>query len=158
MSERDRGKADDRDYEGVSVREATPDDRLGVRRVLDAAMLDVREDLAERIAAGDVLVVRRCDSDGDASDAPILGALVLVPRGGAPPFAHVDAVAVRRARRGRGVGTALVRAAAERYPRLTAEFDREMRPFYESLGFEIAAADDGRLRGRYVAEADEYDR
>lgn len=149
------------------VREATPEDRLGVRRVLDAAMLDVRDDLGERIDAGDVLVAieaqraserrtveprdtateeRGRASEGNES-ATILGALVLVPR---ESGAHVDAVAVRRARRAQGVGTALVRAAAERRARLTAEFDPSVRPFYESLGFEISSteADGDRLWGR----------
>lgn len=147
----------------AEVREATPDDRLGVRRVLDAAMLEVREDLPERIDAGDVLVV----SEGE--DAPVLGALVLVPHEraeasidgehGAQVDAmgamHVDAVAVWRARRGQGVGSALVRAATERHPRLTAEFDADVRPFYESLGFQIREAEDGRLRGRFGFESDD---
>lgn len=141
----------------VAVREATSDDRLGVRRVLDAAMLDVRDDLPERLAAGDALVAseaRRASGHRrveprESDDAPILGALVLVP---AEAGARVDAVAVRRSRRGRGVGSALVRAAAERHPRLVAEFDPDVRPFYESLGFEISRAGEGRLRG--VREAD----
>jgi GNAT superfamily N-acetyltransferase len=132
----------------VEVREATPGDRLGVRRVLDAAMLEVRDDLGKRIEAGDVLVA--CEAGID-DDHPILGALVLVPRS---RTAHVHAVAVRRARRGRGIGSELVRAAAERHPRLTAEFDPNVRDFYESLGFEIEAVDDGRLRGRYGFESD----
>jgi GNAT superfamily N-acetyltransferase len=143
----------------VTVCEATPDDRLGVRQVLDAAMLDVREDLPDRIDAGDVLVAEAVRGDSEAvrgysnaeegdseteTDRPILGALVLVPRGNA---AHVDAVAVRRARRGQGIGVALVRTAAERHARLTAAFDSDVRPFYESLGFEISERKDGRLRG-----------
>ncbi|WP_435177058.1 GNAT family N-acetyltransferase [Halorussus sp. AFM4] len=141
----------------VRVRAATDDDRLDVRRVLDAAMLQVRDDLRERIAAGDVLVAQ---GDGGGS---ILGALVLVPgedEGTSPRdgAAHVDAVAVRRARRGRGVGSALVRAAAERRGVLTAEFDPAVRPFYESLGFDVSRVDgDGeasRLRGRYDGRAD----
>ena len=142
----------------VEVRAATADDSLGVRRVLDAAMLEVREDLSARIAAGDVLVAE--DAENSNRDAPVLGALVLVPRdcgageGARVDAVCVDAVAVRRARRGQGVGSALVRAAAERHRRLTAEFDPSVRPFYESLGFEIAsvAGDDDRLRGIYEAE------
>ncbi|WP_137284292.1 GNAT family N-acetyltransferase [Halorussus salinisoli] len=141
----------------VTVREATADDRLDVRRVLDAAMLRVRDDLGERIDAGDVLVASEGggvgDDGGTSDDAPILGALVLAPRerGG-----HVDAVAVRRARRGQGVGSALVRAATERHAPLTAEFDPSVRPFYESLGFEISRVegDDDRLRGCYDATED----
>lgn len=122
------------------VREATSDDRLGVRRVLDAAMLEVSDSLSERIDAGDVLVV--------SDDGPVVGALVLDPR---ESSAHIDAVAVRRARRAQGVGSTLVRTAAERHTPLTAEFDPSVRPFYESLGFEISNAegDSDRLRGRY---------
>jgi GNAT superfamily N-acetyltransferase len=167
----------------VTVREATPDDRLGVRRVLDAAMLDVREDLPDRIDAGDVLVAEAVRGDSEAvrgysnaeegdseteADRPILGALVLVPRRDAAHVSsgdtasapggdaartpdedvvHVDAVAVRRARRGQGIGAALVRTAAERHARLTAAFDSDVRPFYESLGFEISEREDSRLRG-----------
>jgi GNAT superfamily N-acetyltransferase len=145
----------------VTVREATPDDRLGVRRVLDAAMLEVREDLPERIEAGDVLVAEEVRDESETEDGSetegdhlVLGALVLLPRewgdrsdseGGAN--AHIHAVAVRRARRGRGVGAALVRTAAERHDRLTAAFDPDVRPFYESLGFVIAEREDGRLWG-----------
>jgi GNAT superfamily N-acetyltransferase len=151
---------------GVEVREAAPDDRLDVRRVLDAAMLAVRDDLPERIDAGDVLVAEARAPESDRG--PVLGALVLVPRGDAPG-AHVDAVAVRCARRGQGVGSALVRAAAERHPVLTATFDPGVGPFYESLGFEISPAegddgdddggdgDDGggdRLRGRFDASGE----
>jgi GNAT superfamily N-acetyltransferase len=140
----------------ITVREATPDDRLGVRRVLDAAMLAVREDLPKRIDAGDVLVAERSESKAEG-DQPILGALVLVLRecgdAGNPDTAHVNAVAVRRARRGRGVGSALVRTAAERHARLTAEFDPDVRPFYESLGFDISERENGRLWG--VRERDE---
>ncbi|USZ69587.1 GNAT family N-acetyltransferase [Halorussus salilacus] len=172
----------------VRVREATPGDRLGIRRVLDAAMLEVGEDLSERIAAGDALVASEARSAGrdehsraaasvargdaserraveprgdedagqDRRDAPILGALVLVPLGRTRDSdrrgvdARVDAVAVRRSRRGRGIGAELVRTAAERHPRLTAEFDPNVRPFYESLGFEVAPVggeESDRLRG-----------
>lgn len=138
----------------VEVRTATADDSLGVRRVLDAAMLEVRDDLEARIAAGDVLVAE--DDGDDRRDAPILGALVLAPSECSvhTDAMRVDAVAVRRARRGRGIGSALVRAAAERHPRLTAEFEPKVRPFYESLGFEIApvAGENGRIRGIYEAE------
>ena len=142
---------------GVAVREATADDRVGVRRVLDAAMLEVRDDLGQRLDTGDVLVAseeRAAESDG--AETPVLGALVLVPADEARrdaaniEAAHIDAVAVRRARRGRGVGTALVRAAAERRGPLTAEFDPGVRPFYESLGFDIepVGGDTDRFRGR----------
>ena len=151
----------------IEVREAAPDDRLGIRRVLDAAMLDVRDGLRERIESGDVLIAsevlrisksRAVKPRDDADDSgSILGALVLVQseRGAYDAndgdSAHVDAVAVRRARRGQGIGSLLVRTASERHPRLTAEFDADVRPFYESLGFEIepVEGETDRFRGRY---------
>lgn len=132
------------------VREATQADRLDVRRVLDAAMLEVREDLSERIDSGDVLVATEDDS--------ILGAFVLVRGSEAPGVraanagsgAHIDAVAVRRARRAQGVGTALVQRAIEREGNLTAEFDAGVRPFYESLDFEISPVEGtDRFHGEY---------
>jgi GNAT superfamily N-acetyltransferase len=128
----------------VTVREATPDDQVGVRRVLDAAMLEVRDDLRERIETGDVLVAEANGASDAGKDRRSLGALVVVPR---QDSAHVDAVAVRRARRGQGVGSTLVRAAAECHARLTAGFDPDVRPFYESLGFEISEQEGERLRG-----------
>jgi GNAT superfamily N-acetyltransferase len=74
-----------------------------------------------------------------AADGRIVGALVLDGE-------HVAAVAVRPGRRGQGVGTALVEAAAARRDRLTADFDSGVRPFYESLGFDVERSD-GRCRG-----------
>nr|WP_202932677.1 GNAT family N-acetyltransferase [Halorussus salinus] len=151
-------------------------------------MLDVRADLRERIAVGDVLVAREPTREETADcvetadrETPILGALVLVRRNDAEEDAagddathgddaihadathddtahvhdaHIDAVAVRRARRGQGIGSALVRAAAERHARLTAEFDPGVRPFYDALDFSIAPVegDSDRLRGRYGGE------
>ena len=122
----------------MDVRAAAPGEHLPVVRVLDAAML-ATDGVRERVGRGDALVA--------VEDGRVLGALLLDPRENG---AHVDAVAVRRARRGQGIGTALVESAAERADRLTADFDPGVRPFYESLGFEIEPADgdDGeRLRG-----------
>lgn len=119
-----------------TVRPATDADEIAVRNVLDAAMLAV-DDLTARLAAGDVLVA---DDDGR-----IVGAAVLDP-------AHthagsiVDAIAVRRNRRDQGIGRQLVAAVAERGP-VVAEFDADVRPFYERLGFEVRQLDDGRHRG-----------
>lgn len=132
----------------VRVRLATSEDRLAVRRLLDAAVLAV-EDLSERLAAGEVLVAT---DDGSAC-----GVLVAATDG--PPAGdggrdalpaewrratHVRAVAVRRRRRDAGIGTALVRAATARFGPLVADFDAELRPFYESLGAEYRPAADER--------------
>jgi GNAT superfamily N-acetyltransferase len=128
----------------MEIRTAEPGDRSGVATVLDAAMLATPE-LGDRIPAGDVLVAE----DG----GPILGAVVVVPPGRAPEWArergtdaHVAAVAVRRRRRGQGIGSALVDAVAES-GRVTAAFDPDHRPFYEGLGFAVERGPDGRLRG-----------
>jgi len=118
----------------VTVRRAHPDDHLDVMRLVDGAMLSAdAERVRDRIADSGVLVAA-------VDDRPI-GALV---RDGD----RVTAVAVRRRYRDRGVGTALVSAALESRDRLVAEFDPDVRPFYESLGFDIEPVDDERLRGR----------
>ncbi|MFB6122102.1 MAG: GNAT family N-acetyltransferase [Haloferacaceae archaeon] len=114
-----------------TVRGAVPDDRVAVARVVDAAMLERGRDVADAIDAGDVLAA--------AADGTVVGALVL-------DGDRIDAVAVRRRRRGQGVGTALVEAALDRRGRLTADFDPRVRPFYESLGFDVERRD-GRLWG-----------
>ena len=112
----------------MEVRRAA-DETAAVRGILDAAMLRVEDAALEE---GTTLVA--------AVEGRLLGALVLDGE-------EIVAVAVRPGRRGQGVGTALVEAAAaDRRERLTAGFDPGVRPFYESLGFEIEC-DDGRCRG-----------
>lgn len=118
----------------MRVREARPGEHAAVMAVLDAAMLDTDPGaVRERIPEG-VLVA---DEGGR-----LLGALVLAGE-------EVEAVAVRPGRRGQGLGTALVGAAADRRDRLVAEFDAGLRPFYEGLGFEVEPAEGGRFRGVY---------
>jgi GNAT superfamily N-acetyltransferase len=142
--------------EGIAVEPATPADRLDVLRVLDAAMLETDSALvAERIDAGDALVARFIKTGA------VVGALVATrPES---DRLRVDAVAVRRARRGQGIGSALVAAAVERAERddavdaVTAAFDPELRGFYTDLGFVVDGGGDSgdergqatdRLRGR----------
>lgn len=107
--------------------------------VLDAGLLATdAEEVATAIDAGRVLVA--------ADEGSITGALLLddrVPTDGA----RIEAVAVRPGRRGQGIGTALVEAAAERYGRLAAEFDAGVRPFWASLGFDVQRS---TVPGRYV--------
>ena len=128
----------DRNGLGVGVRPATDEDRLAVRRLLDAAVLAV-ENVDERLGAGDVLVA--------TADGRVVGAAVLDPR---PDGAHVEAIAVQCRRRGRGVGTALIERARSEYGPLTAAFDADVRPFYESLGFAIEpmAGEQERFEGK----------
>lgn len=118
----------------TAVREATVDDLPDVLNVVDGAALRVDvDDLRERIAGGDVLVA--------VEEGRVLGTLVL-------DGDRIAAVAVRRGRRDQGVGTALVEAAARRRERLVAAFDARVRPFWESLGFDIEPADEPeRYRG-----------
>ena len=118
----------------TSVREATVEDLPDALNVIDGAALQVDVDrLREAIAADDALVA--------VEEGRVLGALVL-------DGDRVTAVAVRRARRDQGIGTALVEAAADRRERLVAAFDADVRPFWESLGFAVEPAEEpNRYRG-----------
>ena len=126
----------------MRVSEATPEQFAEVVSVLDAAAL--RTDAArirEGIDAGTVLVAMGQSPQSDADPSAVLGTLVIAD-------GEVAAVAVRPNRRGQGIGSALVAAALRREGRLVAEFDPRVRPFWASLGFEIAPiADSDRLRG-----------
>jgi sulfur carrier protein ThiS len=123
----------------VRVRPADADDHLDVMRVLDGAALSVdARTVGERIGSDETLVA--------TVEGRIVGALV---RDGD----RVTAVATRRRWRDRGVGTALVSAAAAGRDRLIAEFDAGVRPFYESLGFDIEPIGGDRHRGRLRREA-----
>lgn len=145
--------------DAVRIRPALPHDELDVRRVLDGALLDVPDGLDGRIRDGGVLVAvdaggadTGSDDDADETDGGdtvddadgiVLGVLVL-------DGSHVQAIAVRRRRRGNGIGSRLVEVAAERVDGvLTADFREEIRPFYGSLGFDIEdASEDNRSHGR----------
>jgi GNAT superfamily N-acetyltransferase len=120
----------------MGVREAAVTDLPDVMNVLDGAVLEAdAAAVRDRIAAEGVLVA--VSADGER----VLGALVL-------DGDHIDTVAVRRRRRGQGIGSELVEAASERRDRLTAAFDADLRPFYEGLGFEIESTDEpGRWWG-----------
>lgn len=123
----------------TAIREARPDDRLGILRVIEGALLETDPKRVEAaIDRGEALIAHE--------DGRVLGALVL-------DGSRIEAVAVRHSRRGRGIGSALVRAAGDRGP-LTAAFRPEAGPFYESLGFEIEPREgDDRLCGRLYQES-----
>lgn len=119
----------------VAVRPATPDEYVTARSIVEGALLTLERG---RLARSSALVA----VDGDR----IVGALVL-------DGCEIDAVAVRPGRRGQGVGTALVEAAADRRPSLSAGFDPSVRPFYIALGFEVRCSG-GRCRGRRPGPAE----
>lgn len=117
----------------MRVHEGYPDALPAVMTVFDSAMLETDAKAVETaIDGGDVLLA--------TSEGRVLGACLLSGN-------EIDAIAVRPGRRGQGIGTALVDAAADRRHRLVAEFDPRVRPFWESLGFEVETVADGRLRG-----------
>lgn len=122
----------------MELRTADPDDLPGVMNVVDGANLEAdAETVGDRIEAGTVLVAEE--------GGPILGVLVAEAHG---DWAFVEAIAVRRSRRGKGLGTTLVREATERFGPLIADFDADRRLFYQSLGFRIEPLGEGRFRGR----------
>jgi len=126
----------------MHVRTATIDDLPAVLNVLDSAVLQVGiEDLKRAIDTEGVLVAI-------SEEGTVLGALVL-------DGAEITAIAVRRRRRGQGIGTALVEAAARQRDELVAEFDRRVAEFWRSVGFDIEPlTESDRFRGRWRREED----
>jgi len=130
-----------------SINRATTADTLAVVRVLDAAMLETDINAIETaLTAGDVLCVRF-----ERTDAVVAALVITRPE---PATRHIDAVAVRRSRRNRGIGSALIEAALDdaaadpRVDRVTARFDPALDGFYAARGFESVATTDGHRRGR----------
>lgn len=115
--------------ESISVRPATAEDYVAAMAVVEAALLAVDAGTVRRsIAEAQVIVA--------TSGGRVLGVVVL-------DGSHVEAIAVRPARRGQGIGTALIEAAAERHDRLTATFASAVRPFFAAVGFaSVPLADD----------------
>ncbi|WP_367176949.1 GNAT family N-acetyltransferase [Haloarcula rubripromontorii] len=127
----------------MHVRTAHPDEVPAVMNVLDGAVLSIAVETVRAGAEdGGTLVATSGDSE---TDGRVLGALVV-------DGTHIEAVAVRRRRRGQGIGTALVEAALDRRGRVTAEFDADVRPFYEQLEFDIEPLDSESDRFRGVRE------
>lgn len=115
----------------IGIREAEKGAVVDVLRLLDAAMLAVDyETVAVAVERDNVLVAV------DKGNARIVGAVVLSPHESAKGV-HVEAIAVQRSRRDRGIGRQLIAAADARAERLTADFRRELDPFWRSLGFAI---------------------
>lgn len=131
----------------VGVRAATVEELPDVLNVLDAAVLDVDSGRLQSAIDRDDVLVAVAGEDESGDDTRVLGALVLSGE-------EITAVAVRRRRRGQGIGTRLVEAAAERRERLAAEFDADVTPFWSSLGFDYRPLEGhaGRQRYRGVRE------
>ena len=122
----------------MNLRTADPDDLADVMGVIDGANLELgAETVSERIGTDEVLVAEE--------GGPVLGALVAESHDG---WAYIEAIAVRRSRRGKGLGTTLVQTATERFGPLIADFDDDLRLFYQSLGFQVEPLSEGRFRGR----------
>lgn len=124
----------------MRIRPATQAEAQSVLGLIEASMLEIdAETIADLLAEtidGTVLVATAHD------EGPILGAIVVQNR-------RIEAIAVRPKRRGQGVGTALVRAAAERTEdTLVAECDSDVVPFYEQLGFDVESIGGSRYRCR----------
>lgn len=120
------------------VRKARPEELSDVLGICNGAALTTdRTAVRSRLEDGGTLVA--VSDDGER----ILGTLVLDGH-------HIEAIAVRRRRRGQGIGTALVEAAGAHRSPLTATFDDDVKPFYAQLGFVIESGDrPGRFRGRW---------
>ena len=138
----------------VSIRRGDPTDRLAVVRLFDAAMLDTEFDRLSRQLTGTdgvVLIATREETPvgaialdySPASDEKRVAVDSTRVDGDTDPV-WITAIAVRRRRRDRGIGRALIVAAAERVaPRpLAAGFDEGVRSFYAACGFEIGPRDD----------------
>jgi GNAT superfamily N-acetyltransferase len=115
--------------DGPTVRRGREGDLLAVLRTIEGAMLEVgANQVRRRTESGEVLVAEQ--------DGRVVGALV---RDGD----HVEALAVHQQRRRAGVGSLLVERALAETGHLTAEFREEVRPFYESLAFEVEEREAG---------------
>ncbi|WP_138007627.1 GNAT family N-acetyltransferase [Halalkalirubrum salinum] len=111
----------------VSIRPAAEDEAIDVIRLFEGALLTVDFDtLRDAIAHGAVFVAVRAER--------VVGAVSLdLDR----DPAHVEAIAVHPSHRRDGIGSQLLAHAASRDGAITAAFDSELRPFYESIGFTI---------------------
>ena len=128
----------------MSPETADAGDLVAIMNVFDGADLAVSAAAVERAIAADRVLVAR------SAAGTVIGALLAEP---ADSALRIAAVAVRQGRRGQGIGTALVEAAAARWTPVRARFDPAVWPFYRSLGFERTGSPDesGRMTAVLVA-------
>ena len=111
----------------VSIRPAAEDEAIDVIRLFEGALLTVDFDtLRDAIAHGAVFVAVRADY--------LVGAVYL-DCDREPP--HIEAIAVHPSHRRDGIGGQLLGYVVTQYGSVTAAFDSELRPFYESIGCTI---------------------
>jgi len=110
--------------EHIELRRGSNDDVVAAMRVLQGALLDIDGSTVRDAAPdGEVLLAE----EGDW----VVGALVM--RDG-----HIEGVAVRRERRGHGIGSALVEAAVrDEDGTVTADFRAGVRGFWKDLRFDV---------------------
>lgn len=118
------------------IRSATTSDLPSIMNIIDGSMLQLDLEIVQsRISSEEVLVAE--------SPETILGTLVSTGH-------TIEVIAVRSKRRDQGIGSALVKTAANKSNKpLIAEFDKESLQFYQKLGFSISSKTDGRYMGSY---------
>ncbi|MFW6018902.1 MAG: GNAT family N-acetyltransferase [Halapricum sp.] len=121
----------------VHVREATTEELDTVITILDAAILETDRDVVRRSVRTELTLVA-------LEDGRVLGAVVALP---ADRGVRIDGIAVRKRRQGNRLGSMLVETLLDRHGRVVAAFDDRVRPFYESLGFDVTNVAPGRYRG-----------
>lgn len=125
----------------MAIRTARSGDLVDVLNVLDGADLATdHERVRTAIKRGDVFV-----AVPDERGTPVVGTLVF-------DGDEIANVAVRRRRRDQGIGSDLVERAKRERDRLVAEFDADVRPFYESLDFDVTRENEGRYRGVWLSD------
>jgi GNAT superfamily N-acetyltransferase len=111
----------------LELRPAMAEERSAAMNVLDGAMLRT-----DRVAVGGLWVA--------LEEGRVIGAAMLAGD-------RIDAIAVRRRRRGAGVGSALVEALARSVDRLVVDCGPSVAPFWAQLDFDLETLPDGRRRG-----------
>ena len=112
----------------LELRPALAEERSAAMNVLDGAMLRT-----DGVAVGGLWVA--------LEEGRVIGAAML-------DGDRIDAIAVRRRRRGAGVGSALVGALARSVDRLVVDCGPSVAPFWAQLGFDLETLPDRRRWGQ----------